>query len=193
MKHVKHMKHMTTLALSMVVASVVAIAGCDQKPSTTGAAKPATPTAEKPVPTTPPTKDGHDHAAGEKHDGHDHAAGEKHDDHGHGPTVELGTQTIGVFGVKASRDGDVVAGKDAPIDVWVTVPAGAPKVAVVRFWVGTRDAKGSVKAKAELEKENYHTHVEVPSPLPAGSKLWVEIETDKNEKVVGGFELKAGG
>ena len=73
--------------------------------------------------------------------------------------------------------------------MWVT--GGTSKVAAVRFWIGAEDAKGSVKAKAELEKDNWHTHAEIPSPMPAGSKLWVEVETDKGERTVVGFELKA--
>lgn len=105
---------------------------------------------------------------------------------GHGATTALGEKTAGVYAIKASRDGDVTPGKDVPIDVWVT---GAGKVAAVRFWIGTEDAKGSLKAKAELEKDNWHTHAEVPNPLPVGSKLWVEIESDTGEKTRAGFEL----
>ena len=105
---------------------------------------------------------------------------------GHGATTALGEKTAGVYVIKASRDGDVTPGKDVPIDVWVT---GAGKVAAVRFWIGTEDAKGSLKAKAELEKDNWHTHAEVPNPLPVGSKLWVEIESDTGAKTRAGFEL----
>ena len=131
-------------------------------------------------------------AGGAKDDGHNHKPGEKHDDHGdghdHGATTQLGEQTAEGFTVKASRDGEIKAGDDAPIDVWVT--GGTDKVATVRFWIGTQDAKGSVKAKAELEKDNWHTHVEIPNPIPQGGKLWVEIETEKAAKVVVGFDLK---
>lgn len=131
--------------------------------------------------------DGHDHgtADGSKAGGADAGHG---DDHDHGATTQLGEQSAGGFTIKASRAGDVVAGKEAVIDAWVT--GGAAKVAAVRFWIGTEDAKGSVKAKAELEKDNWHTHAEIPSPMPAGSKLWVEVETDKGERTVVGFELK---
>lgn len=131
--------------------------------------------------------DGHDHGTADASKGGGADAGHA-DDHAHGATTELGEQSAGGFAIKASRDGDIVAGKDAPIDVWVT--GGASKVAAVRFWIGTEDAKGSVKAKAELEKDNWHTHAEIPSPMPAGSKLWVEVETEKGERTVVGFELK---
>jgi hypothetical protein len=109
-------------------------------------------------------------------------------DHDHGPSTALGEQTVGGFTIRASRDGGIKAGGDAPIDAWVT--GGTTKVAAVRFWIGTQDAKGSVKAKAALEKDNWHTHVEIPSPLHADSKLYVEIESDKGEKTVAGFDLK---
>lgn len=135
-----------------------------------------------------PAAAAHDH----DHDGHDHGGhdhGHDHgDDHDHGPTVELGVQTVGTFEVKASRDGELTPGGDAPIDVWIT-GAGA-KVSAVRFWIGLPDGRGSMKAKAELEKDNWHTHAEVPSPLPEGSKLWIEIETDGGETLMTGFDLK---
>lgn len=117
---------------------------------------------------------------------------------GHGGAViQLGSSTIGAFAVNATRDeGAIVAGKDAPIDVTVTPAAGSTvKANAVRFWIGTEDAKGSVKAKADIENpaepNRWHTHAEIPNPIPAGSRLWVEIEDDKGAKSVGSFELKA--
>ncbi len=106
---------------------------------------------------------------------------------GHGATVELGEQKVGEFDVKASRDGDVKAGAELPVDIWIT---GGPKVSAVRFWVGVEDASGSMKAKAELEKDNWHTHGEVPSPMPEGSKLWIEIEAEGGAKTLVSFDLK---
>jgi hypothetical protein len=135
---------------------------------------------------------GHDH-------GHDHGPSGEHaapkPGHG-GAVIALGEQTIGSFTAKATRDeGQIVAGKDAPIDVTVTPTAGATtKVVAVRFWIGTQDAKGSVKAKAEVEDpkapNRWHVHAEIPNPMPAGSKLWVEIEDDKGGTSVGSFDLK---
>jgi hypothetical protein len=117
---------------------------------------------------------------------------------GHGVAViQLGESKIGSFDVKATRDqGEIVAGKDAPIDVTVTPSAGSTvKAVAVRFWIGTEDAKGSVKAKADIENpaepNRWHTHAEVPNPLPTGGKLWVEIEDDKGGNVVGSFDLNA--
>ena len=126
----------------------------------------------------------HDHEHDHDHD-HDHAAPAS--DHSHGVLVELGELESGGFKIKASRDGEVKAGGDAPIDVWVNGGKGG---SAVRFWIGTEDGKGSVKAKAEIEVDHCHTHVEVPDPMPAGTKLWVEIEGDGGAKTVASFDLK---
>jgi hypothetical protein len=130
----------------------------------------------------------HDHAAA----GHDHAAASQdptkpNDGHEHGTTTELGEQEAGGFKVKASRDGSVKAGVDAAIDVWVN---GGKAGNAVRFWIGTEDAKGSIKTKAEVEVDHWHTHAEVPNPLPAGSKLWVEVDGDGGAKTTVSFDLK---
>jgi hypothetical protein len=108
----------------------------------------------------------------------------------HGATTELGTQTIGGWTVRASRDGEIVAGKDAPIDAFLS--GGTGKIAAVRFWIGAADAAGSVKARAEIEGQpnHWHTHAEVPNPIPAGSKLWVEIEIEDHTTQSGSFDLK---
>lgn len=141
-------------------------------------------------PAVPAADHDHDHDHGGADHDHDHAeapADTHNDGHTHGATTQLGEQDAGGFKIKASRDGDIKAGGDAPIDVWVT---GGAKVASVRFWIGTEDAKGSMKAKAELETDNWHTHAEVPDPLPAGTKLWVEVEAEGGVKTVVGFDLK---
>jgi hypothetical protein len=140
---------------------------------------------DKPAAPAATAADGHDHDH-DHGDGHDHAA-EGMSGHSHGETTQLGEQEVGSFKVKASRDGDVKPGGDVPIDVWIT---GGPKIVSVRFWIGTEDAKGAIKAKAEIEVDNWHTHAEVPDPLPAGSKLWIEIEAEGGAKTVVGFDLK---
>ena len=117
---------------------------------------------------------------------------------GHGgEIIHLGNTTIGLFHVMATRDvGLIVAGKDAPIDVTVTpIPSSNIAAIAVRFWIGTKDGVGSMKAKSEienpLEPNRWHTHADVPNPIPAGSKLWVEIESEKGEKVTCSFDLKS--
>ncbi len=115
---------------------------------------------------------------------------------GHGGSViSLGDTSIGSFNVLATRDeGLIIAGKDAPIDVTVTPISGSDETVVaVRFWIGTDDAIGSMKARAEIENpaepNRWHTHADVPNPIPTGSKLWVEIESDTGEKFTGSFDL----
>ena len=162
---------MKTCFCISVIAFLAVITGCEKKPTTPPSNETApstTPTAAKPTPTAAPS------------------AG-----HG-GAVIELGNATIGSFSVRASRDqGEIKPGGDAPIDVWLT---GTDKVVAVRFWIGTQDAKGSVKAKADIEdpKEpnHWHTHTEVPNPLPPASKLWVEIETEGGQKTAASFDLK---
>lgn len=115
-------------------------------------------------------------------------------DHG-GAVVELGDTTLGVFRVRATRnEGEIKAGGDAPIDVWLTGGSGSEKVPAVRFWIGTQDAKTSVKAKASIENpkepNHWHAHVEVPNPIPTDSRLWVEIELDGGRTTSASFALK---
>lgn len=156
-----------TIGIALAVGALSA-AGCEKKAEPAPASKPPAPAANS-------GHDGHDHD-------HDHGDG-----HDHGPVTQLGEQSAGGFTIKASRDGAVTAGGDAPIDASIT---GSAKVAAVRFWIGSQDAKGSVKARAEAEKDHWHAHVEVPKPLPEGSRLWVEVENDKGEKSVAGFDVK---
>lgn len=173
------MKLTSPLAASaLIAASITIIPACEKK-------APSSPTPAAPSSGT--TKDhGHEHGPADAH-----AAG-----HG-GPVIQLGTATVGPFDVKATRDeGQIVAGKDAPIDVTVTpTPGSTAKATAVRFWIGAEDAKGSVKAKADIESpaepNRWHTHAEIPNPVPAGGKLWIEIEDDKGGKSTGSFDLKA--
>lgn len=116
---------------------------------------------------------------------------------GHGGAViVLGDAAIGEFQAHVTRDqGAIVAGKDAPIDVTVKPAAGSTaRVSAVRFWIGLEDGKASVKAKAEVENpaepDRWHTHAEIPDPLPAGSRLWVEVESASGTKAIGSFDLK---
>lgn len=122
-------------ALSLApLAAVSTLTGCEEKKPDAGSS-------------TAPKADDH---------GHDHGPSGEYvaPKAGHGgPVIALGEQTIGSFSAKTTRDqGQIVAGKDAPIDVTVTPAAGAAAMVVaVRLWIGTQYAKGLVKAKAEIE------------------------------------------
>ncbi len=179
------------LSLVSLILSV-AVLGCEKAED-----KQAAKEASKPAATTPPGGAKPDVAKKDEHghEGHDHAAEEKsaasggHAGHG-GEVIPLGTSKLGAFEVRASRDkGDIKPGGDAPVDVWIDGGVGKG-VTAVRFWIGTEDAKGSIKAKADIEDGKWHTHTEVPSPIPAGGKLWVEIEESGGKKTVGSFDLK---
>lgn len=181
------------IVASVIIASTTLL-GCESKtaPSTPAAsshtAKPAATAAAKIQ--VPDEHAGHNHAEG----GHGQSDSDQKK-HPGGDVVELGKAAIAEFSVRASRDaGAIEPGGDAHIDVWVTTAEGKPvSVSAVRFWIGTEDAKGSLKARADAEGANspnhWHTLVEVPKPLIDGSKLWVEIETGAGKKAIS-FDLK---
>lgn len=164
---------MTRLVFSsLLVASMLLNAGCDPKPA---------PTNPTPAPAPSKPEGGSPQAPKSGHGG---------------AIIELGTATIKDLTIRASRDqGEIKAGGDAPIDVWITTSDGKPaSVAAVRFWIGTADAKGSIKAKADIENpkepDHWHTHAEVPAPMPPDAKLWIEVEIERDAKSATSFDLK---
>ena len=101
--------------------------------------------------------------------------------------IPIGETTQAGLKLVATMDAPVKPGGEGAFDVVIT--GGKPKA--VRFWVGTGDAKGSVKAKAEEETPgNWHTHAEVPDPLPPGSRFWVEVEPQTGDNFTASFDLK---
>jgi hypothetical protein len=122
-----------------------------------------------------------------KTDEHDHEHEEGHGDEG--PMMELGTATAGGWTVTAERSEAALApGREAVVEC--SFSGGSGKVSAVRCWIGTEDGSGSIKALAEAEDTHFHAHVEAPSPIPAGSKLWVEVEDSSGAKNVASFDLK---
>jgi hypothetical protein len=108
------------------------------------------------------------------------------DAHNH---IPIGEVTHSGLKIVATMDAPVKAtgGGEGAFDVVIT--GGKPKA--VRFWIGTEDAKGSVKAKAEEETpDNWHVHAEVPNPIPPGSKFWVEVEPPTGQPFKVSFDLK---
>lgn len=128
------------------------------------------------------------HAAGDTHDPNCESGAAGTDRQHGGESIEIGTVTIDGVSVRAARDaGELRPGGDVPIDVWID--GGLGSAAIVRFWIGTEDPRRFVRAKAEVEDGKWHTHVEIADPLPAGSKLWVEIELRDGRRHVVSFEL----
>lgn len=167
---------MSKVSLIAVVfaAAALSVVGCDKK---------------KPAPADP-KGGGHTHDDGHAHDdGHTHGGAKKIDDHGHEDSASLGKVTAGGYDVEASAGGEVKAGGELHVNVKVS--GGASKVVAVRVWVGLEDGAGSTKSKADAEDGGHHGHAEIPDPMPAGSKLWVEIENEKHETVKASFTLKA--
>lgn len=159
--------------VTLVIFVAMMLAGCQND-------KPSSPS--KTPPSTSP-KDDHDHAD-DKHGG-------GHGDEG--PMRELGIATAGGWTVTASLSaGELVPGGETVVDC--SVSGGSGTISSLRCWIGTKDAKGAIKAIAEIEDaadpSHRHCHIEVPKPLGEGSQLWIEVEDSSGAKHVGGFDLK---
>lgn len=152
---------------------------------------------QEPAPTdasTAETNDDHDHDDDHAHDD-THMDDEQDHGHGHGDPVELGTAAIGDYTIRVARDeGEIAPGGDAPIDVYVT-DGDLASLLAVRFWVGSEDAVGSIKARGEIEHadqpNHFHNHVMIPDPLPDSSQLWIELDVDGVGKTAAPFDLQS--
>lgn len=112
--------------------------------------------------------------------------------HDHGPVAALGEATVGAAKLTAKIGGVVKPGAEVHLEL-ILAPA-APAPAAVRAWIGTENARGSVKAKAggDAAKGVYDAHIDVPAPLPADSKLWVAVEASDGTVLKASFALPAG-
>jgi hypothetical protein len=179
--------------LSAVIASVSLVAaGCDDhghphdEPKATN-----TPASTKPA----ASDHGHDHGPGADHahdapastkpaaldHGHDHGPGA---DHAHGTpaagTHDLGTVTVAEYALKVTQTSPVTAGKEADFALTLAGGTGEPKA--IRLWIGVESAEGSTKVRTHKHGSKMEAHVEVPNPIPAGAKLWIEVETTEGRK-----------
>ena len=160
---------MKTLMLATCLGAAVLSAGCGDESTTSTGGSAANAPAGSSTPAAAPTTAGGEHGA------------ETHARIPIGETSHAGLKLV------ATMDAPIKPGGEGAFNVVVT--GGKPKA--VRFWVGTEDARGSVKAKAEEETtDNWHTHTEVPDPLPAGSKFWVEVEPPTGATFRASFDLK---
>lgn len=165
---------MHRILLAVIVSSALLLSGCEKKPSPSNESG-----------STPPAVGAKNGAAPADKGGTDAAKGPGQG----GDVIELGETSIDGMKVRTSRDaGEITPGGDSPIDIWID--GGLGSAAAVRFWIGSEDAKGSIKAKAAVEDGHWHTHGEVPDPIPPESKLWVEIEGKDGKKSIASFDLK---
>lgn len=147
------------IVASLSLALGVAAAGCKDEKTTTPTPNPA------PAP-APAPKEGDAHS---------------------GPKHELGSQQAGAYTVKAVQFGAIKPGAEAVFEMEISGGTGKPSA--VRVWVGTEAGEGSAKSKASVEGDDYDAHVDLPATLPAGSKLWVEVDTG-GTKAATSFALK---
>jgi hypothetical protein len=84
--------------------------------------------------------------------------------------VKLGSATVAVF--QLSRP---APGGEGDFDL--DFPAGSKLPSTLRGWVGLESAQGALKVRFAKETDTrMHGHPEFPDPMPAGSKLWLEVE-----------------
>ncbi|MBI2421448.1 MAG: hypothetical protein HYV27_01375 [Candidatus Hydrogenedentes bacterium] len=98
------------------------------------------------------------------------------------PMTNLAAIKIGPYDVQPMYEEEL---KDGHLNTRI---AGG-EVAAVRVWVGPEDATGVMVVKTEIENDYHHGHVEMPNPIPAGAKLWIEIETPTGERLKGSTPL----
>jgi hypothetical protein len=102
---------------------------------------------------------------------HKHGENEKH---------KLGRKTIGDYLVSVILIGETDHDSHIDFDIKLIDAKTEPKA--LRVWIGTEDAAGSKKGVGTKGNTTYTGKIEVPKPMPAGAKLWVEIETDAGIK-----------
>ena len=165
---------MKTFFVAACVSFATFSAGCGEESTSPTTASPA----------QAPVDNGHAHADGTTHAPHPDAPTTTAAEHGR---IPIGQTSQGGLKLVATQDAPVKPGGEGAFDVVIT--GGKPKA--VRFWVGAESGEGSVKAKAEEETpDHWHTHVEVPDALPAGSKLWVEVEPQTGQPFKTSFDVK---
>lgn len=112
------------------------------------------------------------------------------DDHGHGTPHDLGTRTVGAHSFELVVFGTVEAGHETAIELHFPKDKTLP--GTVRAWLGVESGEGSEKSKVGKDADvpnGLHGHLDAPKPLPAGSKLWIEIE-DNGKTDRAGFDWK---
>jgi len=95
--------------------------------------------------------------------------------HVHTQRTDLGEVTIGAHVLHVFQVVKLVPGQEGDFDL--DFAPGKPLPTTVRAWIGIESGVGSRKVRFEKETEaRMHGHPEVPNPVPAGSKLWLDVE-----------------
>lgn len=112
------------------------------------------------------------------------------DGHQHGMDAihKLGRKKIGDYTVSVILIGEAEAGAKVKFDIKLIDANADPKA--LRVWIGTEDAKDDTKTALVKGEKTYAVEVTVPKPLPAGAKIWVEVETDAG-KAKGSYEMES--
>jgi hypothetical protein len=112
------------------------------------------------------------------------------DGHQHGKDAihKLGRKKIGDYTVSVILIGEAEAGEKVKFDIKLIDAKADPKA--LRVWIGAEDAKDDTKTALVKGEKTYAADVTVPKPLPAGAKIWVEVETDSG-KAKGSYEMES--
>lgn len=125
-----------------------------------------------------------DHAHHTDHADHaDHDGDDMHGDDHHGEPHPLGKLTAHGVTFEVVQLGHIEAGHEGSAEL--VFASGKERISTVRAWIGVESGEGSMKGSWGLEDENrMHGHIEVPDPIPAGSKLWIELDKDDKTETV---------
>jgi hypothetical protein len=96
-------------------------------------------------------------------------------------------QTITLAGITLEVTVQGTIAPNAMLDVSILQTAGG-HASAIRLWVGDESGVGSVKTKTHSHGAASHAHVQAPAKLPAGSAVWVEVQTPSGEKESGKIE-----
>lgn len=95
----------------------------------------------------------------------------------HGTPHPLGKLTVGGRTFDATLFGEVAAGAETALELSFAATETPP--AACRAWLGSESGEGSRKARLGKEGDHgLHGHLVAPDPLPAGCRLWVEVEAN---------------
>jgi hypothetical protein len=102
--------------------------------------------------------------------------------------TSLGEVRVGEHAMHVYVTDKVVPGSPAHVDL--DVPAGKPLPATVRGWIGAEAGTDAAKATfAKTSDTRLHATIETPKTIPAGGKLWIEVESSSGTSK-GSVDLK---